>query len=252
MFERKGAIILDSCDIGFDARLLENDQYRWIESIDGAVQSVVDFNARERIVLPVMQSLVAALALHDGPQRALNLGMGGGALERALHSVRPDMRLTSVELSAPMVAIAYEHFFIPRNQDVVIAAADEFLLTCEDRFDLVFCDIFRGRLLPECLGSEAFYRALRDRLNTSGIFTANLPFVDTDALVALLLPLRQSFDWIAIYKNEGYDNVALFAARQRPKDWQWLQARLHKIGKEFDIDFTSLATGLAELPTKLS
>lgn len=245
---RENRQLVASYRLGSNVKVFEDGNFRWMESGDGVVQTAVNLESTAEIVSPVMQALIAALAMCVQPKDILNLGMGGGAIERALDDSYPESHVTSVEKSSRMRNIAVELFFLPEAHPVIIASAHSYLRGCQSTFDVVFCDVFDGDIMPTCMCDPVFFDDLSRCMNPDGVFSCNLSSIDEDELLATLVPLRTAFRWSALYDVPGYDNVILFAARQQPRTWRRLSNQLVSTGLRLGVDLTEISDGLVALP----
>lgn len=228
----------------------EKGDYRWLESVDGAIQTVVDLRDPSRVALPVNQAMLAAFALSASADCVLNLGTGGGAFERLVQRKLPRTRLISVEQSPGMVALAKAHFFLPKDFPVHVCSAEDYLGDCAVRFDVVLADLFHGNALPDCLYTMEFYAGLAQLLRPDGVVAVNLPHLGDEHLIRVLLPLRKSLPWVALHKVAGFDNLIAFAALKTPEQMR-NPAVTHvteAIAPSLETDTEQLRAGLDVLP----
>ena len=71
-----------------------------------------EWRRTDRSLADLSRRLDAAIlaAAPPGPAAALDIGCGAGATSGALHAARPDLAITGVDLSAPLVAVAAARF----------------------------------------------------------------------------------------------------------------------------------------------
>lgn len=111
------------------------------------------------------------------PRNALFIGLGVGALPKFLHKHRPDCRITVVEISEEVLAVAQMHFKLPplgMNFNVEIACGADYMASTKRTFDLIMVDGFDGKAKVGPLNSSAFYLTLKSRLNPDGMAVFNL------------------------------------------------------------------------------
>lgn len=96
-------------------KVKENEQYRWLE-INGVMQSLMKLNDPAMPVLPPHQAMLEVLPADEGAGTALELGLGGGAIQRYFHRYRPNWQLTSIELSPLIIQLFQDHFQPDDNQ----------------------------------------------------------------------------------------------------------------------------------------
>jgi spermidine synthase len=111
------------------------------------------------------------------PRRVLLIGLGAGSLTKFLYRHFPLARLTVVEISAEVVAVARQFFKLPEDRNrlhVVIGDGADFVMGTDKQYDFILVDGFDGRARSGMLNSLPFYEQCRARLNDSGIVAINL------------------------------------------------------------------------------
>ena len=117
-------------------RVTQHGQYRWLQMADASIQSLMDISAPARVLSPTAVLMLMGLAFAKGRTRLLNLGLGGGAIERCLRTGFPDLEVDSVEVDSRVVVVAKEHFFLPDNQIVYEQDAEQFMANASGSYDL--------------------------------------------------------------------------------------------------------------------
>ncbi|MBT8146436.1 MAG: hypothetical protein KJN90_06240 [Gammaproteobacteria bacterium] len=211
---------------GHDTEIWQHCSYRWLNQGGNLIQSIMDMENPTRPLNPVTLYMLAALSLLPNPQSLLNLGFGGGALERYLHHHFPTVNTQSVDSDELVIHLAREYFAIDPGYAVYLEDAGRFVGGVEECYDAVLCDIFDGQRHPGCLYQENFYRACRQRLQTDGLLIANLVPEDEADMLRLLLPLRQHFSQTGLIELPDHDNLILLASNTallRPTNSVWKQ-----------------------------
>ncbi len=192
----------------------EYENLRWL-TIDGeAIQSIVDIEAPSALMNPVTQIMLSICYFSKKLDSILNLGMGGGSIERFFNSNLPTTTLTSVESEEVIIYVAHEYFFIPNSSIVHCIDANEFINKSSNEFDLILCDMFVEEFHPEFLYTEAFYSNIQNNLSKEGILSINLIPEDESDLLEILLPLRKYFTHTYLYELDEHYNIILFASNQ--------------------------------------
>jgi spermidine synthase len=138
--------------------------------VDGVVQSISPADGLAN------GGYWAAMVPRLPPRRALILGLGGGTLARLLylrwgegvHIVGVDDDLTIVETARAAGWLA-----LP-DLEVVVADAFAFVQACEQRFDYVAIDLFRGEQLAGRAFTRPFLRRVRGLLEPPAMLAINL------------------------------------------------------------------------------
>ena len=156
-------------------RVREDDLFRYL-ILDRTFHAVMWKADPIELYLPYSQLMMAALAVHAAPQRALILGHGGGSLAKWLGAHWPELEVDTVEVD-PLVVRAAERYFDyhPRaTHHVHVADARTFLRTTQTRYDIIWLDVFARHLIPFHLTTQEFFQELRTHLTHDGILAVNL------------------------------------------------------------------------------
>jgi spermidine synthase len=143
------------------------DELRLI--VDGAVQSVAvgaDETPRGywRALLPVRR-----------PASALILGLGGGTVVHLLRRQSRSIRITGVDDDPRVLVLARRHFGLEDGATAIVEAdAREFVRRCQQHFDLVVVDLFRGEEIAGFVGQREFIRRIRSLVSAGGTLVWNL------------------------------------------------------------------------------
>jgi len=139
-------------------------------------QSGLNLDDPTRLEDAYTQAMALALLLVTAPRHCLVLGLGGGALVRALREQRPGTRILAVEYRRGVIEAARACFFLdpdPRLRLVEDDAAG-FVGRCEQPMDLIFADLYGPEGMADCQVEEGFLVACRNLLQPGGLFVANL------------------------------------------------------------------------------
>ena len=181
------------------------------------VNGKVDGNAVGDAPTQVMLGLVSA-ALHPAARNALVVGLGTGSSAGWLGRV-PDMqRVDVVELEPAILTVA--EACGPVNQQVMenpkvsvfIADGREFLLTTQDRYDLIVSEPsnpFRAGIAS--LYTREFYEAVRRRMAPGGVFTQWVQAYDVDAqtIGTIYATLAEVFAFVETWQTQAQDLILI-------------------------------------------
>ncbi len=102
----------------------------------------------------------------------LNLGMGAGStVEIIREELNSTAHITSVEHDPVIVEIAKSEFDIMRfvHHRIVLQDANDFLLTVhKESFDLIVCDLFKDKEVPEKFKTSTFFSQMFEVLKPNG------------------------------------------------------------------------------------
>ncbi|MDM1044898.1 fused MFS/spermidine synthase [Myroides sp. 1354] len=109
--------------------------------------------------------------------QVLNLGLGAGS---TVHLLRNEVNytgsITSVELDEAIIYVAQKYFNLDRYKDkhnIVQLDAFEYVLTCQEQYDLIVIDIFQDTYMPSFLFEQYFVYHLKQILAVNGFIIFN-------------------------------------------------------------------------------
>jgi spermidine synthase len=175
-------------------------------------QTAVDLTDPERLVIPYSRMMLAGALVQPEPRKILQLGLGGGALNRYLRQVMPDVFLQTAEIDATVRDMAVEFMgYRPDERDVVVIEdARTFVRRNPETWDWILVDAFSGGSVPPHLKTREFYGLLKDKLAAGGVAVFNLHrgnrlFASDQAT------LRAVFSHVEIFDVPGTGNVIAVA-----------------------------------------
>jgi len=144
--------------------------------VDGVVQSISPADGI------VDGGYWAAMLPSERTQRALILGLGGGTLTRLLQARWGEVHIVGVDNDPAILETARAVGWLPPSGlEIVVADAFAYVQACQDRFDYVAVDLFRGERLASRAFGKPFLRGVRDLLEPRGRLAVNM-FSDQRAL----------------------------------------------------------------------
>jgi spermidine synthase len=211
------------------------------------VQSLMNLDEPDALALAYTQKMAAFLLFQPRPRRIVIVGLGGGSLTKFCYQQLPDVRITTVEIDADVIALA-SLFRLPaedaRLRIVHGDAADHFAAS-SDLSDVVLidgCDD-SGTALPFC--KPRFYRRLVDRLRPQGLLVINLigPAERSDAIHEIV---DEVFGQRCIGLSVKGGNRILFAFKdpEMLSDWPAIRRRAEELQSRTGLDFPGFARQL--------
>lgn len=181
----------------------------------GAIQSRMNLDDPNRLVLAYTRLMMGFLLLNANPEQIGMIGLGGGSLAKYCYRYLPDSRISVAEISREVIALR-EQFFIPPDDA-------RFSVHCEDgaafvrrqpaTFDVLLVDGFDLRGQARQLCTQGFYDACFDSLRDQGVLVVNLSGIDhrTRAYIARI---RRSFGHeVLVAKTLDRHNQIIFAVK---------------------------------------
>lgn len=147
-----------------------------LDSIAFLVNGKTDGNAIGDAPTQIMSGLIGA-ALHPAPKRALVIGLGTGSTAGWLAELPTMEQVDVVELEGSVLEVArlsaaVNHDVLEHEKvRVILGDAREFLMTTNQRYDLIFSEPSNPyRAGVASLYTREYYQAAREHLREDGIF----------------------------------------------------------------------------------
>ena len=191
-----------------------------LRSLTGLAFSIngkIDGHARGDASTQVMSPLVGAV-LHPAPRRAVVVGLGTGSSAGWLAAVPGMEKVDVVELEPAVVKVARDCAAVNRDVlrnpkvNVVLADGREFLLTRDERWDLVVSEPSNPYLAGiASLFTTEFYRAAAGRLAPGGLFVQWLQAyqVDADVVASVYTSLGEVFPYVETWATNEADMLLI-------------------------------------------
>lgn len=162
--------------------------------LDGILQSRMNQLAPSATLSAHLEPILRSLQQHQ-PAAVLQLGLGGGDLNRFITTVLPQTRLVTVELS-PLVIEAYQRFFsLSANEELLALPAQQFLEQNHQQWPFVIWDIYPL--------FEGWQQAIQQLLQQKGTIWINLSEPEHQTELNALLAQRAS----CCHPIKGYLNL---------------------------------------------
>lgn len=206
---------LEDEEIGFVAPLVfELGDIRSLLANWAYVQSAMSITDPFRLMLEYTQAMMGFLLFNPSPKTIEIIGLGGGSLAKYCHKFIPESTIRGVEVDWDVLAVADQFCMPPASErfEIIWADGSDFVAKDERTTDILLVDGFDRAGQPAQLCSLDFYIACRARLNSGGIFVANLcnypgkhgPIVSR---------LRECFGQIITVPVEAGMNLIVFAVK---------------------------------------
>lgn len=178
--------------------------------------------------------------LHDDPKSVLVVGFGAGVTAGTFVTHPGIERIVIAEIEPLIVRQASSYFTEANNAvlddprvEVVFDDARHFLLTTDERFDLITSDPIHPWMKgAAALYSEEYFRLASKHLNEGGVITQWVPLYEssTEAVKSEMATFFQAFPegtvWGNTYDGSGYDVVMAAKAGPMEIDLDRFVARL--------------------------
>ncbi|BAN68624.1 spermidine synthase [endosymbiont of unidentified scaly snail isolate Monju] len=171
-----GRIVARREDACGPVEVRELGQHRFLTFGNVVEQSCCNTAQPWRLEHVYTQAMMLGLLLRPDPGSALILGLGGGSLVRALRHAAPDLRLAAVESRQAVIELAIEWFGVdPGDPQLRLHCADaaDFVAGTQERFDLIFADLYLAEGVNPVQTRLDFLEHTRERLARHGLLLLN-------------------------------------------------------------------------------
>jgi len=145
---------------------------------DFFLQSRIDTNQLDTLVLIYTQMLTSALLLQPVPSSILIIGLGGCAMSNFLARLYPDAVLDVVEIDQKVIDISKQFFYFNETENYKIHKEDgrRFIqkMSGKKQYDLIYLDAYKSGSIPFHLKTIQFYEDLMQVLSSEGVVGSNL------------------------------------------------------------------------------
>jgi spermidine synthase len=150
---------------------------------DDGKQSRIDLNDPDYLLLEYTRLVFAALFINERPLKVLIIGLGGGALPRAINRYIPDAEIDVVDIDPDVLEVAERYFMFKPGEMVKVHIGDGRLFIQEmaknnsgKRYDMVILDAFNSNSIPRHLITKEFLKEVIQVLDPKGVVAANVLF----------------------------------------------------------------------------
>jgi spermidine synthase len=189
---------------------------------DFFLQSRIDINKLDALILVYTKMLVCALLLEPAPASILMIGLGGSAVSNFLSRLYPQAIIDVVEIDQKVIDVSKKFFYLKETSNYKIYNDDgrQFIRKMSGRktYDLIYLDAFKSGSIPFHLKTIQFYEDVNRVLSARGVVASNLYGKSN---------LLKPNDWKTfsgqfnkIYCFEDHDSVAtVLLATNRIETW---------------------------------
>lgn len=208
------------------------------------VQSEMDIAAPDNLTLAYTHRMMGFLLLNQNPKHVVIVGLGGGSLTKFCYRHLARCRVTTVEVSAGVIACR-PWFLIPPDDErlrIVQADAADHFAGERDGADAILLDAYDEDGVAPQICSAAFYANVRKHLKPNGILVANIVGHGLVADTHLDL-IRRTFDArmvVVDVSSDGNRIVFAFNNPEHPPAWHTLERTAKALDDRYALDFTRL------------
>lgn len=141
----------------------------------------------EKLVLHDYISYMGVLPSYTKePKKVLILGNASGSLSRIINTFYPDIEVTGIEIDPAITEISKKYMGLANDETKIIHSdARAFLLSNEDKYDLVLIDTYNALDIPVHLTSVEFFELVKNHLTDEGLIGMNVLTLDKELLLTM-------------------------------------------------------------------
>ena len=185
------------------------------DDVIGNDQSTIDLNDPTRVVYEYVRLAGLATRLAKQPEKALVIGLGGGAFPQLLLRQHPKIIVDAVEIDPVVVLAARLFFYLPKTPRLQVHVEDgaRYVGRARAGYDIVLLDAFSGNGIPSSLSSSAFFHDVRRVLSERGVAVMNVALVSPEETELITARFAEAFPGCVVVTGRAEDNTVLFGAR---------------------------------------
>lgn len=208
-------------------------------TINDAVQTVMSLTQKEKPVLPHLSAMLMSLYYFPQPQHILELGLGGGSMQRFFRHYFPQSSITTVENDAAVIRLFQDWFSENRTDHDIRFEDAQDALKHPQKYDFVIVDLFSRTGSPDFLNDTAFYQQCLTTLSEQGVLVMNL--IVQYQLQANLIEdiLKESGLKVRFFSVPGYQNRILIASRTNLSKVRY-NAQLQSLALTYGLDLNGV------------
>jgi hypothetical protein len=206
----------------------ENEYYRWLafdcavsdneNSNEPVIQSVMLKRKPWKLTLPHQTAMMLPL-LFFKPNNIVELGLGGGNIQRFIHHISNKITLYSIEHSQ-VVIDCFNQYFNPENIDSITILSDskQWLKNNTGNYEWYVCDVYQQEI-QSYQNTVSQLEHLITKITPTTCLSINLPDASDNEVNLLLTILKEiSADHeITYFHIPNYLNIVIHLI---PKQWQ--------------------------------
>ncbi|MBN1904163.1 MAG: fused MFS/spermidine synthase [Deltaproteobacteria bacterium] len=216
---------------------------------DDGKQSRIDLNDPDYLLLEYTRLIFAALFVNDKPFKVLIIGLGGGALPRAISRYIPDAQIDVVDIDPDVVEVAERFFMFTPGKLIKIHIGDgrSFIQnrahdTSGKRYDMVILDAFNSNSIPVHLITKEFLKEVIQVLDTKGVVAANV-LIDNRLFHSMLKTYRRVFKRCYLFMGGIAQNAVFISPAPDAPDIvkKGIEERAHALQELYHFSFSMLS-----------
>jgi spermidine synthase len=216
---------------------------------DDGKQSRIDLNDPDYLLLEYTRLIFAALFVNDKPFKVLIIGLGGGALPRAISRYIPDAKIDVVDIDPDVVEVAEQCFMFTPGEMIKVHIGDgrTFIQNMAHdasgkKYDLVILDAFNSSSIPKHLITKEFLKELMQVLDPKGVVAANV-LIDNRLFHSMLKTYRKVFKRCYLFMGGQAQNAVFISPGPDAPDIDKkdIEQRAHALQELYHFTFSMVS-----------
>ena len=203
---------------------------------DFFLQSRIDINKLDALILVNTKLLISALLLQPAPRRILMIGLGGCAVSNFLSRLYPEAVIDVVEIDQKVIDISKKFFYLEETSNYKVHHDDgrRFVRKMSGRktYDLIYLDAFKSGSVPFHLKTIQFYEDVNRVLSSRGVVGSNLYGKSNLLKPCDWKTFSSAFNRIYCFEDHGRRATVLFATN---REEIWGMSHFIQAAKQFPL-----------------
>lgn len=200
-------------------------------------QSTMDIARPYRPEHRYIRAMLLPLAFAPSIDRALHLGLGGGAIIRAIHKLKPSCRHTAVELRPGVKRVCSAYFLDTAALPLRLVLDDAWQFIQHQKpaqFDYISSDLYLADGMAIKQASQAYIEACAQSLTPSGWLALNFTRLP-DYRDPLFQCLRRCFSSLIMVSVDTLNYVILAGRQPLVKPLAGFSPQVLALGKQLEV-----------------
>lgn len=219
------------------------------------VQGAMNIKSPNSIALNYARQMMAWLLFREDAAHIVHLGLGTGSLTKFCLTHLPQSRIEVVDISAKVIEVAHNSFFVPRNNPQLAIYQDDAKDFVQKRLDegaplvdILQIDLYDAQARAPIHGGVEFYSACARYLKKTGWLTINL-FGRHSSYQPNIDALYEAFPTLLLFPQLPEGNIIALASLQSDFFWNdaLCVARAQKLKIDYELNLLPYINGVQVL-----
>ncbi len=218
---------------------------------DDGKHTRIDLNDPDYLILEYTRLIFAGLLINDKPFRILIVGLGGGAVPRAIERYIPFAEIDVVDIDPDVVEVSKKYFLFDPGEKVRLHVCDgrAFILKAakenpDRKYDMIIMDAFNSSSIPTHLTTKEFLKEIMLILQPNGVIATNV-LIDNKLFHSILKTYRKVFNRTYVFIGGRTQNAVFISPGTDASDLDNKLAAVRAEGLQkfyrFSFSMTSVA-----------